>query len=120
MNPFTSAVKFTHVPRTEVSRASIMSAFNMARDSGKFEHKRLCRALGIAQSSKMTILPHSVIDITSVNGRDFYLIHVNTKRDTIGHCTCEDVRTHRPDWWCKHRIACALTIRAYQMETNNG
>ena len=85
----------------------LLKSYNLAARCGKFEVKRLHRALGIAQRKTTVILSDGRIDVTG-SANDFHLATWKT-------CDCYDAKIHGESFWCKHRIAHALLVRAYEL-----
>ena len=106
-----------------------MTAYDLARQSHRFEPGRLNRALGLAQRRETVILDDGRIDIPSASDNGFHLVRWDAP------CDCEDFHQHMkfdPNmsggkslkpvrlWNCQHRIAFALVKRAWEIEAGSG
>ena len=89
-----------------VTQSTLMTAYNLAKNARVFEPRRLDRALGIVQRNDTRLLEDGRLD---TNVTDWQLA-------TVKQCTCEDYKRHGAQWFCKHRIAKMLVVKAQRLE----
>lgn len=81
--------------------STLMSSYNYAVHSGKFERGRVNRALGIVMSGRIALLPDGNA-IAEGNGDTYYI--------TREGCDCPDHTWRRQT--CKHQIARFLILKS--------
>lgn len=90
-----------HTITISLDKSKLFSAFNLARHSGKFDRKRVNRALGIVQARKVALLPNGA---ALVEGNSEPAYWVNSEG-----CDCPD------HLWrgvtCKHQIARFIALK---------
>lgn len=95
---------------------SLTSAYQAALAANPQHTARIERGYKLALDPRLAIL-NSSIDVPSISQGFIVIGWVRSNACVrVGACECADYHKHGPHWFCKHRWAVALILRATELE----